>query len=70
MSHATVLLLFTSSCQVANQPGLEDVFADLLEYEGEEEGESAAAAAIGDEQDTGAEFYSMATPKHLEGGCA
>eukprot|EP00878_Enallax_costatus_P024281 GHUV01025906.1.p1 GENE.GHUV01025906.1~~GHUV01025906.1.p1 ORF type:complete len:571 (+),score=147.54 GHUV01025906.1:313-2025(+) len=41
--------------QVANQPGLEDVFADLLEYEER------------DVTERGAEFYLSTVPEHLEG---
>lgn len=44
--------------QVANQPGLEDVFADLLEYE-----DRCA-------EEKGAEFYMDTIPEHLEGGKA
>lgn len=46
--------------QVANQPGLEEVFADLLEYEQREQDSSS-------KEDTGAEFYCLACPAHLEG---
>lgn len=41
--------------QVANQPGLEDVFADLLEYEER------------DATERGAEFYMSSIPEHLQG---
>jgi hypothetical protein len=57
---------------VANQPGLEDVFADLLEYEGGagQEGEQqggGGGAVDGIERDVGAEFYVAPTPEHLQG---
>jgi len=48
---------FLDHVQVANQPGLEDVLADLLEYEQRES----------DDTDTGAEFYTLACPTHLKG---
>lgn len=50
--------------QVANQPGLEDVLADLLEYEQRDADDGPSAAG----NDVGAEFYSCACPAHLEGG--
>lgn len=58
MGISVVLLLLLS--QVANQPGLEEVFADLLEYEHREQDSSQQV-------DTGAEFYCLACPAHLEG---
>jgi hypothetical protein len=56
----SLLITPRHTCQVANQPGLEDVLADLLEYEQKDEDSSAHT-------DMGAEFYSLACPAHLEG---
>jgi hypothetical protein len=47
--------LYCCTVQVVNQPGLEDVFADLLEYE-DRTGE-----------ELGAELYMEHCPPHLEG---
>jgi hypothetical protein len=50
-----LLLPLPHHLQVVNQPGLEDVFADLLEYE-DRTGE-----------ELGAELYMEHCPAHLEG---
>jgi hypothetical protein len=52
---AAVFPMHLCSKQVVNQPGLEDVFADLLEYE-DRTGE-----------ELGAELYMEHCPAHLEG---